>query len=258
MAKMEFRNGKEMAEFARGLSAAPNQPREQLNTESEEPSAEAERFTNRAEILRGDFRYYPDTQIYQLYGEKYQEGQMIAYAVDEGVYLLNFDPVSSNWYNKHISTLEQSALVPWQVGHFTAGELARNSTYRKFYNFAKRKNYPCFVVLCQGGQLHTPCYSFTDEQFGRQECLVCLFNAMPCEWWHRQMLCAVEIQVGNLGERLFISYHRGATIDWQQFVQTKVKQLSQEDTDFALYTESPSYIDCPSHITVKKRTKRSL
>lgn len=264
--RMEFKDGKDMANFMQSLRAEkPNTKAEppvakpqptQLNNEEAayEDDCLAERFIFSAEIHRKDFAYDPVEQTYRVEGRKLHEGQMTAFAVNQGVFLMNFDPAGS-LYNKHLAQSDRSAITPY---HISSPHPKLDPLYRQFYETAKRRNYPCFVVWCHEGKLVVPCYSFIDHDRGYEECIACLFNATPCEYWHRHMLCAVEVQVGDFCDRLFIAYHRGAEINWGKFIAARSEYiLAQAEEDYPLLSsESLSYVTYPSYITIPPATKK--
>ena len=261
--RIEFDNGREMADFMKGLrpeqsnskSSQKSRPT-QLNMEPVEPDQELDcledNFHSQVDIFQHDFKYDPVERTYRIEGKYYKEGQMIAFAVDEGVYLMNFDPIQDKWFNQQLAPHHKSALTAYRVTH---KHPKLDPVYRQFYECARRKNYPCFIVWCQDGKLIVPCYSFVDEQRGLEECIACLFNAAPCEYWHRRMLCAVEVQVGELCERMFITYYRGAELKWPEFVNAKVEEAQQEDANFTLYRDTTNFISYPSYIRVKQPKK---
>lgn len=266
--KMEFKDGKDMAKFMQGLSseksnaktektAAKPQPAQLNNEEGEdEEDCLAERFTFSAEIHRQDFNYDPVDQTYQIEGRKFHEGQMAAFAVNQGVFLMNFDPASS-LFNKHLAKNDRSALTPYPI---SADYPKLDPIYRQFYEAAKRRNYPCFMVWCTEGKLVVPCYSFIDVDRSYEECIACLFNAAPCEYWHRHMLCAVEIQSGDFCTRTFIAYHRGAEINWSKFIDAKSVgggvPYDEEDDGPPLSVEAAQYVTYPSYVTTQLATKQ--
>lgn len=262
MSKYEFNSTKELLGFLRSMKrvldyqAAEKQEKNLTNAKNVSMSVGTElvsgehavdkeqalddpysqdRFDSSIELDRSDFRYYPKSQTYRLFGKKYKEGSLVALYVDDYIFLVNFDPGES----KH-----DSVYTPLVVDYLDR-KLPRNEAdrfYRAAYNYAKRRPDPCAVAICKDGKLLLPCSAFKNDRTGELEYLAVIFNAKPCEYFSRKMVGVLETQVGNMAERLPIAYEKGAEINWPAFIADRVVQNQAEDDTFELYTDSLKYL----------------